>query len=1140
MTIRALLIVSVMITLSTLALGQTSRGTVAGTVTDPNGAVVAGAEVTLTSVATKLTRTTISNGEGLYRFEAVDPGTYSVSVKATGFGEVVKTGVEVQANQTADVTAQLTVGGQVETVNVAADAGQLLQVEAPVRGGNIDKVKITELPVAGRNPVALALTLPGVSTNRFGFGVGTFSVNGSRGRSNNFLIDGTENNDISVAGQAFQITNPDAVQEVSVQTSNYDAEFGRAGGAVVNTITKSGTDDFHGSLAYLFDVTRDDAITNTQSLSAAINLRGHPPRGTEQYYAGTLGGPVLIPHFGEGKPMWSYDGKQRTFFFAAWQEQFRSASANATRTVLSQAGRNRLRSLFPEGVNPRVDLLMDVTRQVIGESNFQNIDIGARPGCPAPCNIQFGTGSLFVPQTYRERQAQFRIDHKIGENDQLSVRYLFDDQKDPLGGGITFPGFSTANNNTYQNFLITETHIFSPRWTNEARLAYNRILIDFPLNPDDALGLTLPRFDISTLSQFGIATNLPQGRVANNYVLQDTVTHVRGNHTFRFGLDLLEQRSRQFAPIVERGLLTFRSGGGFTALGNFIDNFAGSGGGTQRDFGSPRYYPFLFRQAYFAQDRWRVSDALTLTLGLRYENFGNAINTLQTAAFTGLFNVDPVTFAGPFSQPNEVQNDNNNFAPTFGLAYSPAFESGMLGRIFGNRQMVIRMGYQLGYDSFFNNIASNAATSSPNVVATAVPSVVNAGAPRGLTNVTGALPLTPRPLSPLDSQTLVVANLVNPYYQRWSFGLQRELFGNLVVDASYVGSKGTKLYVNEDLNPSVPAAAGPFHPGIQRITPAGFTGSTTCTPNTVGCLISGRLDNLQGSRLIRTNGGSSMYHSGQLLVTRRFTNGFSLSSAYTWSKLIDNGSEVFGVADTNSPQQSSFPAIFGGQGLERAVSFFDRTHRFSLTYVYELPFFREQRGFVGHLLGGFQLSGVTTFETGVPLTVINGQDADSIGGNLDRPDFNPSGQTGVRAVPAIATATVNPCSLTVGATFYTNPDAGGACINPANAQYIGLLAGSGRRGNLGRNTLRTPGQNNWNVNLLKRISLGEAKFFELRAEFYNVFNHPQYGTASVSPFAPLSTGVPANVFTSAAGQFLHPEFSDGGGRVIRYQLKFAF
>src|SRR4030095_11736639 len=291
MKLRVVLIFAVTLCLPVLTFGQTSRGAVAGTVTDPKGAVIAGAEVTLTSVQNKLTRATTSNGDGNYRFEAVDPGSYSVKISATGFGDVVNTGVEVRANQTSDVPSQLAPSGQHATVDVTADTGLLLQSEAPVRGGNIDKERITELPFAGRNPVALALTLPGVSTNRFGFGVGTFSVNGSRGRSNNFLIDGTENNDISVAGQAFQITNPDAVQEVSVQTSNYDAEFGRAGGAVVNTITRSGSDDFHGTLAYLFDVTRDDAITNTQSLISAIRLRGHPPRGTEQYYAGTLGGP---------------------------------------------------------------------------------------------------------------------------------------------------------------------------------------------------------------------------------------------------------------------------------------------------------------------------------------------------------------------------------------------------------------------------------------------------------------------------------------------------------------------------------------------------------------------------------------------------------------------------------------------------------------------------------------------------------------------------------------------------------------------------------------------------------------------------------------------------------------------------------
>src|SRR5262245_24240115 len=341
MIIRALLAVAVVITLSTLALSQTSRGTVSGTVTDPAGAVIAGADVTLTSAATKLNRTTKTNSEGVYRFEAVDPGAYSVKVNATGFGEVVSTGIEVRANQTSDVPAQMAPAGQVETVNVAADAGQLLQVEAPVRGGNIDSTRITELPVATRNPVFLALTLPGVSTNRFGFGVGTFSVNGSRGRSNNFLIDGTENNDISVAGQGFQIKNPDAVAEVSVQTSNYDAEFGRAGGAVVNVITKPGGNQYHGTIAWQYDSTRDDAITNSESIIREIAERGYPPYGTEHIFAGTIGGPVKFPR---------YDGKDRTFFFASYQNQRQAFNQTTNVLVPTAAGRSTLRQLFPAGV----------------------------------------------------------------------------------------------------------------------------------------------------------------------------------------------------------------------------------------------------------------------------------------------------------------------------------------------------------------------------------------------------------------------------------------------------------------------------------------------------------------------------------------------------------------------------------------------------------------------------------------------------------------------------------------------------------------------------------------------------------------------------------------------------------------------
>ncbi len=1143
MNMRVTILLLALLSFAVAVQAQTSRGAVAGNVLDANGAVISGATITLLNSTKGIERTTTTNGEGLYRFDAVDLGTYSVKVSAPGFGEIVTTNVEVRANQTSEVGANLSPASQQVTVDVSADAGTLLQTEAPVRGGNIEQQKITELPFAGRNPVSLALTLPGVSSNRFGFGVGTFSVNGSRGRSNNFLIDGTENNDISIAGQAFQITNPDAVQEVSVQTSNFDAEFGRAGGAVINTITKSGGNEFHGSLSYLLDSTHDDAITNVQAQDPEVTKRGHPLPGTEQWFSGTVGGPVILP---------GYKGRNRTFFFAAYQEQRQVSSFQFSRVVPTLTGVSQLRALFPAGTNANLDTYLGVIGGVRGTSQPFNIALGKDAAGVDRGNAEFGLGFFTLPRAFLDRQIQIRIDHKISDNDQLSGRYLYDNQFDPLATA-NFPGFETTQKNRYQNALISETHIFSSNLTNEMRIAYNRIKLGFPADPSNPLGTTLPRFDVSQFTNFGIQTNLPQGRVANNYVVQDTMTYLHGNHSFRFGLDILDQRSRQLAPIVERGLLTYRSGGGFTALANFLDNFGGSGGGAQHDFGSPKYYPFLVRQAYFFQDRWKANQDLTLTIGLRYENFGQPINTLHTAAFTGLFNVDPVTRLGPYALPNKVNSDNNNFSPTVGLAYSPSYTEGFLGRLIGEKRTVLRMGYQIGYDSFFNNIASNAATSSPNVVATAINSVVSTTAPRGLANMTSAFPTVARPLSPLDAQTLVVKNLVNPYYQKWSIGIQRALPWNLVLDASYVGTKGTKLFINEDLNPSVPVA-------LRSATPAGYP---NCTPNAnvttaqataqfpagVLCPLSGRVDNLQGGRLIRTNGGSSIYHSGQLLIQRRFAQGLALSGSYTYSKLIDNASEVFAVAEVAQPQQASFPSIFGGQPLERAVSLFDRPHRASFTYVYELPFFKQQQGAVGRLLGGWELSGVTTFESGVPMTVTNGQDADSIGGNLDRPDYNPLGAVGVRAVPALtaasaanpALAAANACGLTtVGTLFYTNPDAGGACINPSDARYIGILAGTGRRGNLGRNTLRSRGTNNWNLNILKRVRITEGTRLEFRTEFYNVFNHPQYGTGSVSPFSGAPLGIASNVITSTAGRFLRPEFDEGGGRVIRYQLKFSF
>ncbi len=1142
MKIKALVLVALLFSFSLTAFAQTSRGTVSGTVTDQAGAVVPGATITLTNTATTVDRTTTSNDEGFYRFDAVDLGTYTITIAAANFGTTTQTDLIVQANQTRDVSVALQAGSQAVTVDVSAEAGALLQTEAPVRGGNISPKQITELPIGTRNPVDLALTLPGVSTNRGSQGSGTFSVNGARGRSNNFLIDGTENNDISIAGQGFQITNPDAVQEVSVQTSNYDSEFGRAGGAVINAITKSGTSQFHGTLAFLYDSSADDAITSSQGRNPRVIARGRRLTATEFIPSATFGGPLFLPRFGEGGEALNRR-RDRTFFFGAYQEdRNRIPGSVVTLNTLTQAGRDRLRALFPVGTNPNVDLLLNSTQNSIAPvANLPAISLDNQ-NLPA---AQQTRGQVETGQFRRSfsditigKQFQLRIDHKISDSDQFSSRYLSDSNIEPLGGIQGFEGFDADFASKYKNFLVSETHVFSPTITNELRLAYNRIVFGFPLSNPGVAG-DLPQINITGLSSLGADPAFPQGRIANNYQIQDTVTKVFGDHTFRGGVDFLRQISRQQAPANLRGSTTFGTGGGFTSLGNFVDNFGGSGS-VSRFFGNAIFNPTLYRTAVFFQDRYKATESLTLTLGLRYERFGTPFNSLRTPAVTSLFTVNPTTLTGPFSEPNRIPADKNNFAPTVGVNYSPSFTNGLMGHLFGEKKTVFRAGYQIGYDSFFNNIASNSAASSPNGITTTVTSTLVTGtAPRGLANFSTQFPTTAAAVLPSSGQTLIAPNLVNPYYQRYSIGFQRELPGKITLDVSYVGSQGRKLFLQEDLNPLV-------RPDL-RITPAGFTGSTTCAPGTAGCLITGRLDNLQGARTVRGNGGSSSYNSGQFELRRRFSNSFLFTAAYTRSKFISNGDEVFGNSTgTNSPGQA-VPTVFVGSRPERALSNFDRPNRTSLTYVYDVPFLREQRGLVGHLLGGFEIAGVTTFESGTPFTVFNIFDADGIGGGLDRPNFNPNGQRGVRAVPQVdtnnfITGYINP-EVIIGRTSSGSPIF--QPIDPNTAQFIinpafviGAAGSVPRTGTLGRNTQRSPGFRNTNLTLLKRTRLsGESRSIEARAELFNAFNHPNFGIGAGGTGSINSS---ANTLTQ--GFFLNPDTvnTGGGARTIRYQVKLIF
>ena len=427
----------------------------------------------------------------------------------------------------------------------------------------------------------------------------------------------------------------------------------------------------------------------------------------------------------------------------------------------------------------------------------------------------------------------------------------------------------------------------------------------------------------------------------------------------------------------------------------------------------------------------------------------------------------------------------------------------------------------MGYDSFFNNIASNAVASAPNNVSTTVNSTTSNG-PRGLASLSTQFPLT-GVFAATNGQNLVLKNLVNPYYMRWSGGFQRELPGKLIVDASYIGTRGSQLFATEDLNPLVPTAL--------RVYPAGYTAANFPSAQQ-------RLDPLSGSRQIRTNGGSSIYHAGQLKVTRSFANNVTFNLAYTRSKFLDNGSDIFNVVANNQVTGSVRPSIYGGLTQDRAISNYDRPNRVTFTAVYDLPFLREQKSLLGHIAGGWQLSGVYVMESGAPINITNGVEADGLGSTVnDRPNYNPSGTPGVRAVPS--------------GNGYINPDAGNAPINPATAMFIALPACSGPNpcptGNLGRNAFRSPILNNLDASITKSINISERMRFELRGELYNILNHRQYGTTSISPFDANSTlTIGANTTSTAGGpnaavsRFLNPGFADGGARVIRYQLKFVF
>ncbi len=951
--------------------------------------------------------------------------------------------------------------------------------DSTLRGGTFYSRQIVDMPLISQNPLSLARALPG-ATESFGSTVWSagyasngnaasvansdgagFSFYGLRPSGNNYLLVGTENNECWISGEQQVFTIADAVQDVSVQTGNFGVEFGRAGGGVFNVITKSGTNQLHGTLLWRYQSELFDSVSNYNKLNGI-------PRSvfSNNIFGFTAGGPIR---------------RNKTFFFAGFEQNNTHSTANYAMQIPTAGAVSQLISLFPG--NPQLALYLDALGTLRGTANLFPVQLGNDPATGVNRGVvQFGSAAYVLPSINDGPQWLARVDRVASARQHLSGRLAYDSRViNP--DSVTFPGFFRYNAFENLNFLFSDSYVFSSTYTNELRLSYERpdARLDV-IPPPSSPGMpTVPTIQITNVSAPGPGPGpaAANAHLGNDFIVQETQTKVSGHHVLRYGLQLLEERIKEQQGGGAFGTVTFNASPsqGYSAFANFLDDFSGPSGVAMRSFGSAVFYPNQLQQGYFFQDSWRPTPTLALTLGLRYDNFGQFANSLAYPAFPGF---DPRQFLVRHT----VSPDNKDFGPSFGLAWSPSGRSSWIARALGGGKTVWRGGFQISYDSLPTQlIALGPSTTAPNSV-TDTNTAPSTG--RGNANWYQMLPQLADVPTVADTQNPIAGNLRNPYTERWSFGFQRELPANLFLDVSYIGSESHRLTTRADWNPRLPTGL--------------------------------RLYPLYGVVVAKTSEGNSTYDALQALFSRRFKHGFEFSTAYTWSKMMDSTSDGVGNANIEEPSGgnlTSVPVMYGGMKLDRAVSDFDRPQRLSISYLWSLP--GPRKGWSRNAFGGWQLAGMTVFQSGTPFSIANGFDRDNFGDKEDRADIaNPKMPLNTRAVIFPA------CS-----TGYQDPDTF-ACVTP---QQVHWIEGSGfpNASTVGRNTMRTVGTNNWDLNLTKAIRLGETRRLELRWEALNAFNHPQWVNVP-----------PDSIVNSAPGRFLNRNFTDAGIRNMWAQVKFVF
>ncbi len=1013
-----------------------TTGVIAGTLRDQAGAVLPGVTITALDERTGFVRSTTTGSDGNYAILFLSPSSYTIKAEHQGFRTHIQRGVVLSANQSVRTDICLEVGAPSESITIESSFTHIETVRSRL-GRVIGQQGLSRLPLNGRNYLQLLALQPGVAPpisltstvtppDLSGGIKFTPYVNGLRWTSSSFTLDGSDNLDPALNTSA-AVPALDSLEEVNLLTSLYSAEFGGATGAVVVAVTKSGTKTYRGSAYEFFRNQRFDA-RDFFSL-------GVPPLAQNQF-GGTVSGPLKkdrVFFFVGYEGLRLHEGVTRSAAVPSFAERAGDFSQSALQPIDPLTGK-----AFPRNVIP-ADRIDPIARQLLKFYPLPNLGKDQYSSTP----VSLADKDQFL----------VNIDYAPSERYRLSARYLFDSSRftrnfveNVVSGPIEIPGFPISDDTRFQHLVISTYEVLSPSSINEFCVGFNRsrLFNARSVEPKDprSYGFTfpggkdLPLIGIAGLTSIGLTDLSNVDRVNNILQFQDNLSIAKGGHILKFGAELSRsQFNYSFDPITQG---EFLFAGAFSG-NSFADFLLGKPLYFQQSGGDPSRAWRTTSSGVYAQDDWRLLPNLTINFGLRYElktpihDLGNREYTFRPGEQSRVRPLAPkgLLFDGdPGIPPGTVVTDWNNIGPRIGLVWDP----------FGTGHASIRAGYGVFYDNPANFNATNLSF-APSIysIATVFGAASFADPFLGKSPFLGGSTL-PIPnsvrINPLDK------NFRTPYVEHYLLSIQKEFAHSYVVEASYVGNEASKLVGVTNINQAlfVKGHSTPQNIDLRRPYP-GFS------------LI-----------LLSSTAFSSNYNSLQLSLIRRAEHGVSFEASYTYSKAMDYIStpqNIVGIVG-----QADLPQDSKNLRAERAPAAFDLTHRFVLSYNWQLPLGRGLNGLLGDLLKDWEISGITALHSGTPFTVIDSSDPGLDGDISDRPDLigNPLLAANGRSV----------------AHFFNT------------AAFKRVPVGSGRFGNEGRNILRGPDFRNFDLSLQKTNKFAESVTIQLRAEAFNVFNHANF------------------------------------------------